>query len=208
MMGSFEKLGILVIVVIIVMILAVAIYQWGATEQESGSTVLPSLSGKPEPLVIDLDDPLPDDSDAAGGNETQPAAKRANAWPVGIPKTYVIQNHDIVWKLVVKQWRLKDTFIEAIKKANPTLNMKRLRAGDKLKIPNPQKYLRASRSKKTSKKGKQATREYRIQDGDRLESIAKEHLGRRDRWKEIQALNPGLNPKNMRLGDPIRLPLK
>ena len=28
-MGSFEKLGILVIVIIIVMILAVAIHQWG-----------------------------------------------------------------------------------------------------------------------------------------------------------------------------------
>ena len=34
-MGSFEKLGILVIVVIIVMILAVAIYQWGGADAPS-----------------------------------------------------------------------------------------------------------------------------------------------------------------------------
>ena len=33
-MGTFEKLGILVIVVIIVMILAVAIYQWGGAATE------------------------------------------------------------------------------------------------------------------------------------------------------------------------------
>ena len=33
-MGSFEKLGILVIVIIIVMILVVAIYQWGGAEFE------------------------------------------------------------------------------------------------------------------------------------------------------------------------------
>ena len=202
-MGSFEKLGILVIVVIIVMILVVAIYQWGATGMDACGTALPTLSGKPETLIVDYDNPSP----GAGPHEDRGAGftPAADAWASGIPKSYTIRNDDIVWKLVVKRWRLKETFIDAIKRANPGLNMKRLRAGNRLVIPDPQNYRPKSKRKPGSRRG---TRKYVIQEGDLLESIAREHLGRRNRWGEIIDLNPGLNPRNLKLGDTIRLPAR
>ena len=49
-MGSFEKLGILVIVVIIVMILAVAIYQWGGAGVQPAMNV--ARGGGVLPLVV------------------------------------------------------------------------------------------------------------------------------------------------------------
>ena len=199
-MGSFEKLGILVIVVIIVMILVVAIYQWGATGVDMGVAVLPHLSGKPETLIVDYDDLKPKDSPKEAGFEPAP-----DTWANGIPKSYTIRNDDIVWKLVVKRWRLKESFIDAIKRANPGINMKRLRAGNRLAIPDPGDYRPKTKRKP---KSRPSTRKYVIQEGDLLESVAREHLGSRNRWREIVALNPGLNPKRLKLGAAIRLPAR
>jgi len=195
-MGSFEKLGILVIVVIIVLILVVAIYQWGATGVDMDVTVLPHLSGKPETLIVDYDKPIPKDAGFAPAED---------AWAGGIPKSYTIRNADIVWKLVVNRWRLKESFIDAIKRANPGINMKRLRAGNRLAIPDPGGYRPKTKRMPKTRPG---TRRYVIQEGDLLESIALEHLGSRNRWREIVALNPGLNPKRLKLGLAIRLPAR
>ncbi len=57
-MGTFEKLGILVIVVIIVMIMAVAIYQWGGPESQLDfgpfTAVSPAGAAEPDPpLEVD-----------------------------------------------------------------------------------------------------------------------------------------------------------
>ncbi len=51
-MGTFEKLGILVIVVIIVMIMAVAIYQWGGPESQLGLGPF-TAEEKDPPLEVD-----------------------------------------------------------------------------------------------------------------------------------------------------------
>ena len=61
---------------------------------------------------------------------------------------------------------------------------------------------------KRKPKSRPRTRRYVIQEGDLLESIAREHLGSRNRWREIVELNPGLNPRNLKLGHTIRLPAK
>jgi len=204
-MGTFEKLGILVIVVIIVMILAVAIYQWGGAASEP-ATQTPDF---PYPLTIrtlgeleGLDDERGEP--AASGKVGSPDAA---TWPGGIPKTYVIRRNDKVWVLVVKRWKLKDKFIAAITAANPAADMKRLRPGQKLKIPDPSPYVRKAGAGR-ARKGPSATTRYEIQIGDNLESIAYRHLGARKRWREIEALNPGLNRMRLKVGQEIYLPLK
>jgi nucleoid-associated protein YgaU len=202
-MGTFEKLGILVIVVIIVMILAVAIYQWGGAEP---ATQTPDL---PYPLTIRTLGEL-EGLDEDGVGPAAPggdAAPDAATWPGGIPRTHVIKRNDKVWVLVVKRWKLKVSFIAAITAANPTADMKRLRPGQKLTIPDPSPYVRKAGAGRAPTAPRATTR-YEIQIGDNLESIAYRHLGARKRWREIEALNPGLNRMRLKVGQEIYLPLK
>ena len=197
-MGTFEKLGILVIVVIIVMILAVAIYQWGGAAEPAAQT--PDL---PDPLTIryleELEaqpEPRPEEDPAEG----------ADTWPGGIPKVYVIQPNDKVWVVVVNHWKLKHSFVTAIEAANPAVNMKKVRPGTKLVIPDPTRYVRKPGAKRAAARA--GTRRYVIAEGDNLESIANRHLGSRQRWTDIVDLNPGLNPSRLMPGQEIRLPVR
>ena len=216
-MGSFEKLGILVIVVIIVMILAVAIYQWGGTDPQVAAAS--GFGGGAEMRIV------------PPGDQAQPATKRAreknyldeatgedpasaerarptrNTWAGGIPKFHKVRSGDVVWKLVVKTWRLKESFSDAITRANPDLDMARLRPGDVLRIPNPDAYRVAPRRTQPKRAAdRRNLRIYEVQEGDSLGSIAQQHLGRASRYGEIVELNPGIKPRNLAPGQKIYLP--
>ena len=105
----------------------------------------------------------------------------------------------------MKRWKLKETFADAIARANPQAKMKRLRPGQTLQIPNPAAYIPG---RNAAPRATKAWRWYEIQVGDRLETIARTHLGKRSRWTEIRDLNPGLNPKKIRAGQRIKLPAR
>ena len=45
-----------------------------------------------------------------------------------------------------------------------------------------------------------------MQKGDSLALIARRTLGKESRWTEIAALNPGLTPKNLKVGAKLTLP--
>jgi len=47
---------------------------------------------------------------------------------------------------------------------------------------------------------------YTIAKGDTLWSIAKREYGNGQRWKDIAAANPGINPNKLRVGQQITLP--
>ena len=97
-------------------------------------------------------------------------------------------------------------FVDAIRRANPGRDMKKLQPGDKIKIPDPRDYVRkkaAPGPKRTS-----ATRTYEVQEGDTLGEIASKHLGSARRWREISKLNPKVTPKNLRPGMTLNLPAK
>ena len=51
-------------------------------------------------------------------------------------------------------------------------------------------------------------RDYEIQEFDTFSSLAQRHLGSRTRTDEIVKLNPGVNPKALRIGTRIKLPVK
>ncbi len=48
--------------------------------------------------------------------------------------------------------------------------------------------------------------DYVVQKGDTLEGIARTRLGDGQKWKSIVELNPGLNPKALKVGQTIKLP--
>jgi nucleoid-associated protein YgaU len=50
------------------------------------------------------------------------------------------------------------------------------------------------------------TLQYVVQSGDSLAKIARQKLGAESRWVEIQSLNGGLEPRNLRVGKTILLP--
>jgi len=201
-MGTFEKLGILVIVVIIVMILAVAIYQWGGAGTPSTATVI-EVPG-PTLMVKTIDDLVEEDANA----KAPPSEAMGGTWPGGIPQRYVIEKNDKVWVLVVKRWGLKESFIEEIEKSNPKIDFKRLRPGMELLVPDPSSHTRKSGEKTNALSPSRGTRRYEVQGGDTLESIAYRHLGEKSRWPDIVSLNPGLEPKKLYEGQEILLPLK
>jgi len=209
-MGSFEKLGILVIVVIIVMILAVAVFQWGATGPDGAAGVLPiAEGGDPGPLVVDYVNRTRRETASEGRSGSAGAPAAAKTWPGGIPKRYGIKKDDKVWVLVVRRWKLREAFIQAIRAANPGVELTRIRPGDEIAIPDPARYRRGSKSKSSATKNPPVrTRTYEIKEGDLLQTIARDHLGDRGRWPEIVKLNPGLDPARLKLGRKIRLPAK
>jgi nucleoid-associated protein YgaU len=205
-MGTFEKLGILVIVVIIVMILAVAIYQWGGNEADSPLAL--DTGGVPGLTVRDIDE-IEGPADSEGGEVADDetggeATADEETWPGGVPRVHTLRKNDNLWVLVFSKWRLQDSFIKEIVRANPGLNPKRLRPGRKIAIPNPSGFFRGKRGEATSRGETQVV--YEVQIGDTLESIARMHLGRKSRWHEIADLNPGLRPERLRPGQKILLP--
>lgn len=206
-MGTFEKLGILVIVVIIVMILAVAIYQWGGAGNPTPATVVETPSGG---LTIkNLVDLTREDASAAAdaGSSTPAPAPNAGTWPGGVPKLYRIARDDKVWVLVVKRWGLKEGFIQAIEAANPKIDFKRLKPGTSLVIPDPSAFRRTMGEKQAPQKPATG-RLYEVKGGDTLETIAYVHLGAKTRWRDIVGMNPGLEPKRLFEGQEIYLPTK
>ncbi len=203
-MGTFEKLGILVIVVIIVMILAVAIYQWGGTGDP-----LPvgegDLGGRGETLIIPKVDPFEKRGGGAGKGDQNTPKVSGDTWKTGHPKEYVIKSGDNLWTIVTR-WGLSDSFVDEVRRANPGQNTKRLRPGATIKIPDPAKFERPKAA--PGPKRASATRSYEVQEGDTLGEIASKHLGRSTRWIEIEKLNPGVKPTNIRPGMKLLLPAK
>ncbi len=216
-MGSFEKLGILVIVVIIVMILAVAIHQWGGTPADASAGegslargfVPGSITpGPPGPLERDLGgaEGLPQQTPPGGDGA---AVDPALFWPGGIPRSYTIQKDDVLWKLVVQTWKLKESYTRAIEASNPKMNAKRLKVGETIIIPDPAPYRDGAPTREASTPPAGAgTATYEVQAGDSFESIAKKLLGSSLRWKEVQALNPGIKPRALQQGQMIVVPIK
>ena len=204
-MGTFEKLGILVIVVIIVMILAVAIYQWGGAGNPATGTVV-EISGGHELTVKNLDDLVREDEEAE--KTAPPPSPDAATWPGGIPKRYRIAPDDKVWVIVVKRWGLKESFIQAIETANPKADFKRLRPGTGIVIPDPSGHTRTTAEKQAAPRKPGGVRSYEVKGGDTLESIAFLHLGAKSRWPDIVAVNPGIEPKRLFEGQEIYLPVK
>jgi len=198
MIGSFERLGILVIVVIIVMILAIAIYQWGGAGLDAGGYAAASTEAPADaPLERELGELALDDRPLAiePGPGTPPPSP-------GVPAEYVIQRNDNLWTLV-RRWGLKDSFIESIKRANPQLDVRNLMPGQKIRIPSTEGAATA-----TPPQDPAGSRSYQVQEGDDLSTIARTHLGSSRRYREILRLNPGLNARRLKIGQTILIPAK
>jgi nucleoid-associated protein YgaU len=129
----------------------------------------------------------------------------------GAPRTYTVKAGDTLGEIArrelgsAKRW-------EEIQSLNGSLDPKRLRAGMTIKLPGAQASTGNAPSTTTGGVATPAAqpraggRTYTVKSGDTLGEIAKRELGSAQRWTEIQALNPGLNPNRMVVGAELVLP--
>lgn len=132
--------------------------------------------------------------------------------------SYTIQRGDSL-ALIAKRRLGAESRWTDIQAANPGLDPKRLAPGTTIQLPADAKAgapstIVASAATKAAPKPKRGggegtragTKSYTIRKGDVLRAIARRELGDEGRWKEIVALNPGLDPARLAVGATIKLP--
>ena len=218
-MGSFEKLGVLVIIVLVVVIVVVA--AWGGDSDDRYETLADQAdaanldSGPPNDSGLNdsgLNDsglgdsgPPPDPAPAPGPAVDPAPAPGSAVDPAPVPAgdvVHVVVRGDSLWSIAERHYG-NGAHWRRIEKANPGLDPGLLSAGITLKIPKP-----TARQPAPEKVVKPGTRLYTVQAGDSFWRIAREELGRGSRHSEIAALNPGIDssrlPRNATIVIPVR----
>jgi len=164
-----------------------------------------------------------------GSEASTPAAGREGATRevAGFPREHVVADGENLWKIAEKYYQKGELFTHILQ-GNPSLGSgEEIRIGQKIKIPAPPasalpksgvaastaagapagaKPPAPTASSSTPPVVKPGFKAYTIQDGDTLFDIAEDRLGNGNRWTEIQAANPGLDPGKLRVGVTIQIP--
>ncbi len=124
--------------------------------------------------------------------------------PVTEGKVHVVKSGEVLGDIAqqylgsAKKW--KD-----LVQANPGLDPKSLKVGQKINIP-AKPDVAPTAPGVSPVVGGPGERTYTIQKGDTLYAIAKRELGNSRRWKEIESLNGGLSSADLKVGHTIKLP--
>jgi len=150
--------------------------------------------------------------------------------PSGV-RTYVVQPRETLGEIAQRELGTYRRWTE-IQSLNEGLDPAKLRAGMKLKLPSSAASVvlaksdagrqsgaaRGTASKETSARRPSPGTSpaapssaasgplYVVRSGDTLTLIAQRELGSADRWRELLASNPGLDPKRLLVGSRLRLP--
>lgn len=136
--------------------------------------------------------------------------------------TYVVKSGDSPARIAKRQLG-SESRVNEILALNPGINPKNLKVGQELILPagaapatasvEPVKVAAAKPVTASAPKATPAPkatakggRSYKVQKGDTLSAIARRELGAASRSSEIQALNPGLDPAKLKVGQSITLP--
>jgi nucleoid-associated protein YgaU len=132
--------------------------------------------------------------------------------PTG-PRRYTIKNGDTFWSIARVEYG-NAAYFGHIQRANPGIDPGRIKPGDSIVLPDKNEVIAALTV--TTKQPSAAdlvaidpTKQYRVQKGDNLSSIAKKLYGRFDKWAQIYELNKeliGPNPAALRLDMILALP--
>ncbi len=126
--------------------------------------------------------------------------------------TYVVQKGDSLARIARAKLGSEQRWTE-IQALNGGVDPKGLRVGMKLKLPSDAKSEASAPKSKSStpakspaKASKQSGATYVVKGGDSLTRIAQRMLGDGNRWKEIVAMNPGVDPDRLAVGTALKLP--
>lgn len=175
----------------------------------STPTAPPEIAGQGTPVVAAP--PTGGQGFAPGYTEPAPRVQATAVATVPAGPQYTVQKGDSLIRIAARTLGSGNRWTE-IQALNSGLDPQRLRPGMKLVLPatarleggGPSSPARASTKPKTS--GTKATGTYVVRSGDTLTGIAARLLGDGDRWRELVAANPGLDPKRLFVGKSIRVP--
>jgi nucleoid-associated protein YgaU len=232
-MGQLERYGLYVLVLVIFLILGVAI--WGGdpasgTNPISASGTAMSVSGKPEAAgdnrslsdlyrsqFVDSGDQF-EDLPIAGG--AKPAAERgaresSKGEPASSPATTPTPNpavadglyemrDDTLWDVAVREYG-DGTQWTRVQAANPELDPKRLRKGQRIVLP-PRLADATSATSATSKPTETAARTHKVLEGQYPSTIAKMYYGDEKYADLIMKANGITDARKMRAGTVLTIP--
>ena len=116
-------------------------------------------------------------------------------------KTHTVASGEFLGDIAMKYYGSAKAW-KKIQDANPGLDPKNLKVGQKLVIPAADTKPAAAAGAVTAGAGE---RTYTIKSGDTLYVIAKRELGSASRWKEIEKLN-NVSTSELKVGQVIKLP--
>ena len=146
-------------------------------------------------------------------NAPRPQPATTATPPTG--KQYVVQKGDSLTRIAARTLGSGSRWTE-IQSLNAGLDPHTLRPGMKIVLPasakvdgSPATSTASGAPAKAAPKSAPAnsTGTYVVRAGDTLTSIATRLLGSKERWREIVAANPGLDPKHLLVGKSIRVPM-
>jgi nucleoid-associated protein YgaU len=127
------------------------------------------------------------------------------------PRVWVVKAGDTLSEISQEALGTSKRWQEIVD-ANPGLDPNRLKVGARLKLPTEGVTLPAGRASEPSPRVAQGDPQpagsatWRVRAGDSLWKIAQRALGDGERWREIAALNPEIDPSRIREGQSLRLP--
>jgi nucleoid-associated protein YgaU len=147
-----------------------------------------------------------------GANEPANTIVPNPAGAPAVPSTHKIQAGETLSSIAAHYYG-DDRYHVAILKANPTLVPERLRVGQVINLPDPASVRgtmpNVSARVPANDQPIDATKQYRVQPGDSLNSIAYRLYGDPNQWVRIYELNKqaiGENPARLRVGQILALP--
>jgi nucleoid-associated protein YgaU len=143
-------------------------------------------------------------------NTEDNATKPLSAAEPTTATVHVVKPDETLYQ-IARQYYGRAEMWTIISRANQELHPSKLRVGQKLTIPAvAEAKTRFDGPAESAPGGAGKGKAYKVQSGDSLQSIAREHLGSAGRWKEIYELNKGRigKPESLKVGQTIYLPEK
>jgi nucleoid-associated protein YgaU len=184
----------------------------------ANSAQVPSRAPAPTPAMASAPNATPVVPAAHGAPlaKNDNAAAKKSAVANGSTVEYVVQKGDSLASIAQKSLGNSSRWTE-IQSMNGGIQPKALKVGTKLKLPATAAKTALEKSaptheapapKKTSAPAAEHNPgvEYVVHAGDTLRTIAEKKLGSSDRWKDIVAANPGLDPHKLTVGKSLKIP--